>query len=174
MPHWSVRPDSVIVDDETFSHLAELQTRQAGRLQYAVSALTLYVEGDTSGSAAQLAAVMSGAIRSSDVIGIVAGAGITRILLVGGDLDDLGSIIQRIVTEMRAHGFADLTAVLSIGGASFPATATSAQELLRQADALADEVRQDPTSARYRLRGRGGPSPHRAGSEGDEGDRVAN
>ena len=44
---------------------------------------------------------------------------------------------------------------VSIGGSSFPATATSSRELLLQADTLAEEVRQEQGhDSTYRLRER--------------------
>src|SRR5438034_8336266 len=42
MPRWDFRPHGTIVDEETFGRVTELETRQAARLQYAVSMLTIH------------------------------------------------------------------------------------------------------------------------------------
>ena len=110
MAPWDFRPHGTIVDGETFACVTELQMRQAARLQYAVSMLTIhqngngYVAGPGDG-AQQLAEVVSPLIRDTDLIEAVPSAGTVRVLLVGGELEDLDIIIRRIITEVSHHRF---------------------------------------------------------------------
>jgi hypothetical protein len=150
MPRWDFRPHGTIVDEETFACVTELETRQAARLQYAVSMLTVFRhrEGGTLASmeaAEQLAEIISSLVRDTDVIQIVPTAGSVRVLLVGGELEDLRTIVQRIIGEVSLHMFqGESEFAVKIGGACFPATAGNSQELLMQADALADEALREP------------------------------
>jgi len=141
MPRWDFRPHGTIVDEETFGRVTELETRQAARLQYAVSMLTIHQSPD--GSVADQADVSE---QLAEVVSPV----------VGGELEDLRSIVQRIIAEVSYHRSGEQRAlVVSIGGSSFPATATSSRELLLQADTLAEEVRQEQGhDSTYRLRER--------------------
>jgi GGDEF domain-containing protein len=163
MPRWEFRPHATIVDQETFACVAELETRQAARLQYAVSMLTIHGRREAGGAAPddaarQLAEVVSPMIRNTDVVAIGSSVATVRVLLVGGDSDNLPGIIQRIIAEVSHYRVDDEPAVVvSIGGSCFPATAASSRELLLQADAMAEEARRErgPSSA-YRLRERSG------------------
>jgi len=167
MRAWRFRPHGTIVDEETFAGVTELEIRQAVRLQYAVSMLTIHQSrngavANPAEAAEQLAEVLSPVIRSTDVIEIGPSAPTVRVLLVGGELEDLRLIIQRIIAEISHHRFDErhTPVVLSVGGSSVPATARSPQELFLQADALAAEAREtrQPYST-YRLPYRfdGGP-----------------
>jgi len=158
MPHWDFRPHGTIVDQETFAGVTELATRQAARLQYAVSLLTIHRSrhgdvADPGDAAAQLAEVVSPVIRSTDLVEVGPAAATVRVLLVGGDSEDLRSIIQRIIAEVSHYRFdEEPTLVVNIGGSSFPATAASSRELLLQADAMAEEARRERgSSSTYRL-----------------------
>ena len=149
MPSWRFRPHGTIVDKETFGGVTELQIRQAVRLRYAVSMLTIHQSrnGDVvnpAEAAEQLAEAISPLIRNTDLIEIGVYDATVRVLLVGGELEDLRTIIQRIIAEVSHHRFDDrqTRVVLSIGGSSFPATAGSSLELFLQADALAAGARQ--------------------------------
>jgi hypothetical protein len=161
MPRWDFGPHATIVDEETFAGVTELETRQAARLQYAVSMLTIHRsrdrdDADPSDTAEQLAEVIGPVIRSTDLIEVVPSATV-RVLLVGGELEDLRTIIQRIIAEVGHYRFDEQrTLVVRIGGSCFPATAVSSRDLLHQADTLAAEARreQGPYST-YRLRARG-------------------
>lgn len=158
MPGWRSRPHGIIVDEEIFGGVTELEIRQALRLRYAVSMLTIHQSNgyvaDPAEAAEQLAEVLSPLIRSTDLIEIGRSAATVRVLLVGGELEDLRSIVQRIIAEISHHRFDErhTPVVLSIGGSCFPTTARTSRELVLQADALAAEARQtlDPDST-YRL-----------------------
>jgi GGDEF domain-containing protein len=157
MPRWDFGPHGTIVDGETFACVAELETRQAARLKYAISVLTIQRsregDGDPADAAERLAEVVGPVIRSTDVVEVVPSAATVRVLLVGGELEDLRAIAQRIIAEVGYHRFGEQRApVVSIGGSCFPATAASSRELLLQADALAEEVRREQGShSAYRL-----------------------
>jgi hypothetical protein len=161
MPRWDFRPHGIIVDQGTFAGVTEVETRQAARLQYAVSMLTIHRSRDSDVAdpghvAAQLAEVVSPVIRSTDLVEVEPSAGTVRILLIGGDLEDLHSIIERIIAEISHYRFGEgPTLVVSIGGSCFPATAASSRDLRLQADALAKEAgREQSPASTYRLRER--------------------
>ena len=158
MTRWDFRPHGTIVDEETFACVTEVETRQAARLQYAVSMLTVFRHPDgatVSGqeTAERLAEMISSLVRNTDVIQVIPGAGAVRVLLVGGELEDLRTIVQRIISEVSLYMFAgEGTFVVKIGGACYPATAGSSQELLLQADALAEEaLREQGEFSTFRL-----------------------
>jgi hypothetical protein len=151
-------PHGIIVDLDTFAWITELETRQAARLQYAVSMLTIHRSrngrlADPDHAARHLADLVSPVIRSTDLVAVDPVVAGVRVLLVGGDLEDLRAIIQRIIAEVSHYRFdGEPPPVVSIGGSCFPATAASSRELRLQADALAEDARRErgPSSA-YRL-----------------------
>ena len=161
MSRWDFRPHGTIVDEETFAGVTELQTRQAARLQYAVSMLTIHRSrngdfGDPSQGADELAEVVSPLIRDTDLVEVVPSTATVRVLLVGGALEDLDRIVQRIIEETSHYHFdEEHTLVVRIGGSCFPATAGSSRDLLLQADTLAKEAGREPgPDSAYRLRTR--------------------
>ena len=161
MARWDFRPHGTIVDEETFACVTELEIRQAARLQYAVSMLTILRSHDgfvanPADAAEQLAEAVSPVIRSTDLIEVVPSAANVRVLLVGGELEHLRSIIQRVVAEVSYYRFDEQRPlVVRIGGSCFPATAGSSRELLLQADTLAETARREQgPSSTYRLRER--------------------
>jgi GGDEF domain-containing protein len=81
-----------------------------------------------------------------------------RVLLVGGELEDLRAIIQRIIGEVSLYMFqGESSFAVKIGGACFPATAGTSQELLLQADTLAEEaLHEQGESSTFRLSERSG------------------
>lgn len=158
MSHWDFSSHGTIVDAETFGCVAELETRQAARLQFAVSTLTIHRSpnghvADPTDAAEQLAGVVSPLIRNTDLVAVMPSAAAVRVLLVGGELEDLRTIIQRIITEVSQHRFDEQhTLVVRIGGSCFPATAGGSRDLVLQADTMAEEARRDQElSSTYRL-----------------------
>ena len=163
MAPWDFRPHGTIVDGETFACVTELETRQAARLQYAVSMLTIHQSrngdgADPRGAAEQLAEVVSPLVRDTDLIEVAPSTGRVRVLLVGGALEDLERIIQRIIAEVSHHRFDEQhTLTVRIGGSCFPGTAGNSRDLLLQADTLAEEARRERgLDSTYRLRSRSG------------------
>jgi hypothetical protein len=162
VPYWDSRPHATIVDGTTFEHLTELMTRQAIRLQHAISVLTVdpTIAGREPPESADyltpaLAEALSPVIRDTDVIGLMGAGGRMRLLLVGSDLDSLAGICERVIGETSFHRFGTTSVLLNVGGSCFPTTAHGARELLGQADALAQQVREGhPSHSSYRLPGR--------------------
>ena len=77
-----------------------------------------------------LAEMISSLVRNTDVIQVIPGAGAVRVLLVGGELEDLRTIVQRIISEVSLYMFAgEGTFVVKIGGACYPATAGSSASI---------------------------------------------
>src|SRR5438874_1547306 len=140
MPRWDFGTHATMVDGETFACVTELETRQAARLQYAVSLLTIHRSRNGRGAepvdaAEQLAEVVRPLIRDTDVIEVVPSGATVRVLLVGGELEDLDKIVQRIIAEVSHYRLDEQhTLVVRIGGSCFPATAGNSRDLLLQAD----------------------------------------
>jgi GGDEF domain-containing protein len=157
-------PRAPIVDEQTFTLVAELEVRQAIRLQYYVSLLVLRADTEQPWSHAEgvsLARLIADAIRdqirSTDVVSVTPSPPHLHVLLVSTYLDNLPGIIGRIAAAVNGHTFersagtARLT--LSMGGACFPTTARNRAELFRQAESLsadAGAARGEP-GHRYRL-----------------------
>ena len=158
------RPHAEIVDAQLFAFVTEHETRTATRVRYPVSVLTVLpqVEGEDEPVTAdaptdQLADAFSALVRSTDIIRRSRNSPGLQLLLVAAPLESLPGIIQRLASETDAHRFPVngvlKSMTLSIGGASFPSTAGSAEDLVRRADALAAEAWQDSSkTSRYRLR----------------------
>jgi hypothetical protein len=158
-----VDPRAAIVDEETFTLIADLEVRKAVRLQYYVSLLAIQpeVEGAVTGHdlrnlAYQVADVISAEIRGSDVIGLMRTSPHLQVLLVSAHLYNLPLIIERITRAVSTHAFvADSRSVpvtLSVGGACFPTTARLREELFMQAASLTAQAQQERRGGhRYRL-----------------------
>jgi hypothetical protein len=151
--------NAFVLDDETFTLIAELEVRKAVRLQYFVSLLAIYpdVEGGPKPEDfdRQLAEVVRTAVRGTDVIGLQGSSGL-HILLTNAPLDDLAAIIERITQAGSRHMFESdqprLLVTLSTGGACFPTTARGREDLFGQVHMLAAEAREQRTGrSRYRL-----------------------
>jgi hypothetical protein len=128
-------PRAPIVDQETFAQIAELEIRQALRLQYYVSALVLQIDTDEphppkhSGAYLAFAEAMRDKIRSTDVLSVKPSDPCVHVLLVGTHLDYLPSISGRIAAVMSGHR-------VRVGGACFPCNAHDRAELLHAAESL--------------------------------------
>jgi TAT (twin-arginine translocation) pathway signal sequence len=128
-------PRAPLVDQETFAQIAELELRQALRLQYYVSALVMQIETNEaelpkrSSAYLAFAEAMRGKIRGTDVLSVKASDPCVQVLLVGAHLHDLPSIIGRVAAVVQGHR-------VRVGGACFPTTARDKAELLRQAESL--------------------------------------
>jgi hypothetical protein len=156
-------PRAPVVDEDVFTLAAELELRQAIRLQYYVSVLALHVDAQQSETLVDwlafhklIAETIRDSIRSGDIITVLPTPPHLRVLLVSPYLEDLPAIIGRIVTAVDGRAFGDdATVALSIGGACFPTTARSRAELFQQATALSVEARaaRGPSRHRYRLAG---------------------
>jgi hypothetical protein len=155
---------ATIVDEPIFAFVTEHEIRTATRLRYPLSLLTVLsqIEGEDevaspNAPTEELARALSSLIRATDLIRPSRDARSLQLLLVAAPLESLPGIIQRIAAEVHAHRFmigGDLKSMtLSVGGSCFPATASSAAELVTRADRLAAQASRDElTTSRYRLR----------------------
>jgi hypothetical protein len=153
-------PRAPVVDEDVFTLAAELELRQAIRLQYYVSMLAL--QGDAQPSETQvgwitlhklIAETIRDSIRSGDIITVLPTPPHLRVLLVSPYLEDLPAIIGRIVTAVDGRAVdTDGGVLLSIGGSCFPTTARSRVELFQQAAALSVEARAERGGSRHRYR----------------------
>jgi hypothetical protein len=157
-------PRAPIVDGATFSLVAEMELRQAIRLQYYVSLLVLQADVDQpwrpiDGTMLHrlIAEVVRDQIRSTDVLSVTPTPPYTQILLVSAYLDNLPVIIERIAAAVNGRAFetqgGSAHVTLSMGGACFPTTAHVRAELFHQAVSLSAEARGERgvLGHRYRL-----------------------
>lgn len=135
-PMSKTHPDAWVVDDGMFKFVVEMEVRKAHRIQYPLSVLTIIRQPPpTSTGSATLADVdpivasISRAIRGADLIGLVPTGPALHVLLVGAYLDDTDGVIERIREEVPQES------TMRFGVACFPATASTAEELLGRADA---------------------------------------
>lgn len=160
-----MRKRSSLVYEETFAFFMEVELRKAMRLHYPVSLLTVLLDPEGGGEipdprrlGEQTTRVIAPVIRDTDMIRLPAASPTLQVLLVNADLDDLPDVILRILAEVRPHLFqidGDQKAlVLSVGGACFPATAATAENLIDQAGTLAREAREAGSGrSNYRIPG---------------------
>jgi GGDEF domain-containing protein len=154
---------ALIVDEDTFALVLELEVRRALRLQYYVSVLALQVDAEARLLAADwtvlhrlIAEVIRDHIRNTDVVSVPSTPPRLQVLLVSPSLENLPAIIGRITSVVNARLFetvgAAVRVTLSLGGACFPTTARNRPELVRQAETLSIEARADPVEGGHRYR----------------------
>ncbi len=151
MAHGHLGLHALIVGEETFAAVTELEIRKAVRLQYPVSVLALLLVQRGEGQvlnprhlAEQLVGVVRGVIRSTDLIRLSASSADLHVLFVDAHLEHLSVVCERITEEVSRHQFQldgePVAVTLSVGGACFPATASTSPDLLAQAGARAREA----------------------------------
>jgi hypothetical protein len=131
------RPQPVgahIVDEDVFRLLVEMEIRKAERLRYLVSVICVDVDAEESlpGALRKIAPV----IRSTDAVS-VGGRSTVTLLLIDAEASSLPTILQRL----KAAGLESVA--WSAGGACYPETASSADELLTQARELMARAKED-------------------------------
>jgi hypothetical protein len=129
-----------IVDNDVFGLLVDMEIRKAQRLRYWVSLICVDVEPETavsdavpSGAAARMVAPV---IRSTDAV-VARDPSTVALLLIDAEASNLPTILQRL----KAAGLE--TVPWSAGGACYPQTATSAQELFDQALQMMAQAKHD-------------------------------
>ena len=130
----SVLPESVLpksgsttIDEPLFRFLVELEVAKAQRLRYCVSVVCLALDslpGDFS-FITRMAERFIRQLRSTDVVVPYPASSLT-LLLVDAEAPALSSIVGRITEHLG-------TLPWSAGGASYPRTASGAQDLLDRA-----------------------------------------
>jgi PleD family two-component response regulator len=135
-------PDATILTDGVFDIIVRLEIEKSLRLQYPVSLLAVRADAgrplvEDSELIDRLARIIAVAVRSTDVIGRAAGSAILQVLLVDAHHEHLPGVIARIQEEVEQHRFPvgddRVQALLRIGAASFPTTATTLEDLRAQA-----------------------------------------
>jgi len=153
MAPYDLGSHGTVVDEDIFDLVTELEIRKAVRLQYYVSLLAIKPDGDTDeiadagALAQQLAPIISQQLRGTDLIGLSADSPQLTVLLINAHLDSLSVVIQRLSEEVSRHVFqinGKRRAVnLAMGGACFPTTAGTRQDLFSQAISLVSPIRQN-------------------------------
>ncbi len=157
---------ATVVDEDTFTLIADLEVRKAVRLQYYVSLLAIDVglpeplapeaAAAARRMATQIAERISHEIRGTDLIGLTRAWPHLYVLLVSAHLYNLPTVIERITRAVNAQpvepGLRPGAVQLRIGGGCFPTTARARQDLFSQAASLATEAGHEPTHGhQYRL-----------------------
>ena len=130
------RGGAQIVNDAVFRLLLDMEVRKAQRLRYLVSVVCIHVEAET-GSADASAAVkmVASLIRSTDAV-TARDQSTLALLLIDADASNLPTIFQRLEVALDALPW-------SAGGACYPQSAASAEDLLTQAATMMARARQD-------------------------------
>jgi len=125
-----------IVDPSLFRLLVELETRKAQRMRYVVSLVCLGVDatGPAAVPASALVEGLATGIRATDAIAAAKGSETLTLLLVDAEDTDLPTLMDRLTPRLDNVRW-------SAGGACFPRTATTAGELLSQAQAMMKEAK---------------------------------
>ena len=123
-----------IVDLDLFRLLVQMETRKAQRLRYVVSVMCVDIESESLAPA--LVSVFARTLRATDAVTARDGSSVA-LLLVDADASDLPMIVRRL----QAAGLDDLA--WSAGGACYPETAGSDEELLAQALAMMTRAKRD-------------------------------
>jgi hypothetical protein len=175
-------PRAYVVDEELFRFMVEMEIRQGLRLQYPITVVTILgtpgagesspSSGGPSESMAELMAEAArGVVRRSDLVMPLTDAPGIRILLVGTLLSDADVALERV------RGALPPALRLEVGTACSPANASSARELLAQADAGAREGRARTDRVARRRTALPGPvlrvpgRPHPVSDAGRDRDR---
>jgi hypothetical protein len=117
-----------LVDEALFRLLVDFEIQKAQRLRYSVSvvcfaAVPLPRNGEVSLSS--LAAGMTRYLRGTDAVASWS-QGWLSLLLIDAETTHLSSILDRLTTRLETSSW-------SAGGASYPRTATRAEDMVRQA-----------------------------------------
>ena len=129
---------STTVDEPLFRFLVELEVAKAQRLKYCVSVVCLAIDSlpdDDYSFIKRMAERFIRHLRSTDVVAPYPASSLT-ILLVDAEAPMLSSIVHRITEHLGPIPW-------SAGGASYPKTASGAQDLLGWAFDLAARAKED-------------------------------
>jgi hypothetical protein len=126
-----------IVDPELFRVLVEMETRKAQRMRYVVSLVCLGIDEAARPAvpASELAQRVAPSIRATDAISARNGDSISM-LLVDAEDTNLPTIMDRLTPGLAGIPW-------SAGGACFPKTAATADELLKQAETMMARAKVD-------------------------------
>jgi hypothetical protein len=133
---------AIVVDEETFATVGELEVRKAMRLQYPVSIVAIKPtpgpDEDVRGLLETLVGLVSSLVRETDLITVSSRSAALYVLLVDALPNDLPVVIARISDEVHNHQVAAPVGTermaISFGCACFPSSAATWRELVSQAD----------------------------------------
>jgi hypothetical protein len=134
-----------VVDESLLRFLLDLEIHKAQRLRYSISLVCLAAESATIGtgepSPSSLAASVGRHIRSTDAVAPWA-CGWIGLLLIDAETVHLPRVLDRLTVRLEA-------VVWSAGGSSYPRTAGTAEDMLRQAVDLLRQAKQEGGNRLY-------------------------
>jgi hypothetical protein len=144
-----VNPAVNLIEEKFFRLLLELQTHQAMRLQYSVSLVCIAIQNGMQEDGGEflrhVAELYPPQLRLTDVVTVFPPDSI-GLLLVNADTYQLPRIVDRVNEVFAAgrvsFGGEERPLRWHAGGASYPRTANSGKELLRQATTLMARARE--------------------------------
>jgi hypothetical protein len=153
----AANPAANLIEEKFFRFLLELQAHQAMRLQYCLSLVCVAIQNGASGDTVEfmrhVAELYPPQLRLTDVVTVFPPDSI-GLLLVNADTYQLPRIVDRVNEVFAAgrvsFGGEERPLRWHAGGASYPRTANSGKELLRQASTLMTRAR-DSGEARLLL-----------------------
>jgi hypothetical protein len=140
----------ILVDERLFRFLLDLEVHKAIRLRYCFSVLCAtpdFLLGDAPPSLiGQIAGGVLRWLRATDSVTTIEQS-FVALLLINADLPALPLIHNRVKEELEARplatGARERRATWSAGGGSYPQTAPSGSELLRQAIDLTTRAKEE-------------------------------
>jgi hypothetical protein len=132
-----------LVDQELFRFLANLEVVKALRVRYSV-AMVCFTTHDTQVGVAPpppLANIVSSRMRATDAVAPWQQS-CWALLFTDAEITNLPSIVRRLTSDLDEVDW-------SAGGASYPQTAASADDMMRQATELMSRARVDKHSRLY-------------------------
>jgi len=133
------RPSSggaFVVDYPFFRLLVDMEIQKAQRLRYPISLVALEMEGASSETSSDsLVRIIAPSVRATDAVASRNAVSVV-LLLIDAAVESLATILGRLTPGLD-------TATWSAGGASYPETASTADQLLDQATGLLAEAKRN-------------------------------
>lgn len=136
---FGARPPSsgaFVVDYPFFKLLVDMEIRKAKRLRYPISLVAMEMEAaPTETSSGSLVRIIASSVRATDAVAPQNAVSVV-LLLIDAAVESLTTILGRLTTGLEA-------APWFAGGASYPETASTADQLLDQATELMAEAKRN-------------------------------
>lgn len=132
-----------VIDQDLFRLLARVEVAKAQRLRYSVAMVCLAGHRVQIGMAPppRLANIVPSRMRATDAVAPWPQSSLA-LLFTDAEIAQLPSIVGRLTTDLDEVDW-------SAGGASYPETAASADDLMRQATEMMSRARADKRSRLY-------------------------
>ncbi len=125
-----------VVDYPFFKLLVDMEIQKAQRLRYPISLVAMEMETPpTEPSSDSLVRIIAPWVRATDAVAPRNAVSVV-LLLIDAAVDSLATILGRLTTDLE-------TAPWFAGGASYPETASTADQLLDQATGLMAEAKRN-------------------------------